>query len=219
MIRPLILPWASPGAFGMERTSTGLFDAGWVPGGFGRDVRCVEFSSQPLGDGRHFFVGRAVPGLRTVHKIKMLPIGWRSASGCIGGPSLATTQAALAGQLQAQNPSKPAKPARRIDLFLLLGITVALAATIAGIRATGVSIGYFLQPTGAVIVLGGTLGVILITTPRRSLFHSFHRVRELINAQEVDRFEGVGSRHGALPPATKSRGIDLCSPRLRRAYS
>jgi len=102
---------------------------------------------------------------------------------------LATTQAALAGQLQAQNPSKPAKPARRIDLFLLLGITVALAATVAGIRATGVSIGYFLQPTGAVIVLGGTLGVILITTPRRSLFHSFHRVRELINAQEVNREE------------------------------
>ena len=102
---------------------------------------------------------------------------------------MATTQAALAGQLQAQNPSKPAKPARRIDLFLLLGITVALAATIAGIRATGVSIGYFLQPTGAVIVLGGTLGVILITTPRRSLFHSFHRVRELINAQEVNREE------------------------------
>jgi chemotaxis protein MotA len=102
---------------------------------------------------------------------------------------LATTQAALAGQLQAQNQSKPAKPARRIDLFLLLGITVALAATIAGIRATGVSIGYFLQPTGAVIVLGGTLGVILITTPRRSLFHSFHRVRELINAQEVNREE------------------------------
>ena len=102
---------------------------------------------------------------------------------------MATTQAALAGQLQAQNPSKPAKPARRIDLFLLLGITVALAATVAGIRATGVSIGYFLQPTGAVIVLGGTLGVILITTPRRSLFHSFHRVRELINAQEVNREE------------------------------
>ena len=100
---------------------------------------------------------------------------------------MATTQAALSEHLQTQKAPERAKTARRLDLFFLLGVAIALGATVAGIHATGVSITYFLQPTGAVIVLGGTLGVIFVTTPRRSLMHSLQRVRELITAQEVDR--------------------------------
>jgi chemotaxis protein MotA len=53
--------------------------------------------------------------------------------------------------------------------MMLAGVAVAIAATVAGIAATGVRIGYFFQPTGLLIVLGGTLGVILITTPANSL--------------------------------------------------
>ena len=57
----------------------------------------------------------------------------------------------------------------------------------AGIISTGIGLRYFLQPTGALIVLGGTLGVTLITTPPSSLFHSISRVRHLFSAPSADR--------------------------------
>jgi chemotaxis protein MotA len=74
----------------------------------------------------------------------------------------------------------------RLDGLFLAGLLIATAAILIGIASTGVSLSYFLQPTGAVIVLGGTLGVTLITTPRYSLIHSARRVKELLTASETD---------------------------------
>jgi chemotaxis protein MotA len=70
---------------------------------------------------------------------------------------------------------------------MLLGVAVALAAMVAGIAVTGVKAAYFLQPTGALIVLGGTLGVIILTTPRAGLMNSARRVAELLWAPDIDR--------------------------------
>jgi len=97
---------------------------------------------------------------------------------------LATTQTALAALPQTQSAPKRST---RFDLGLIAGIAIALASTIAGICSTGVSFTYFLQPTGVVIVLGGTLGVILVTTPRHAIRHSLRRVRELVTVPEVNR--------------------------------
>ncbi len=68
-----------------------------------------------------------------------------------------------------------------------MGIVLAFGATIAGISATAVGLSYFLQPAGALIVLGGTIGVILITTPAHALLDSARRVKELFSACQVDR--------------------------------
>lgn len=81
---------------------------------------------------------------------------------------------------------KPART-RQLDLAMFTGVAIALAATIAGIAVTGVNPAYFLQPTGALIVLGGTLGVIILTTPRAGLVHSARHVAELLWAPGVDR--------------------------------
>jgi chemotaxis protein MotA len=70
---------------------------------------------------------------------------------------------------------------------MLAGIAIVLAAVIAGIASTGVQLSYFLQPTGALIVLGGTLGVTFIATPRTALFNAAGRVAELIRAPRVNR--------------------------------
>jgi chemotaxis protein MotA len=70
---------------------------------------------------------------------------------------------------------------------MLAGILVALAATVAGIALTGVGLSYFFQPVGVLIVLGGTLGVTLITTPRRALLHAIQRVTGLLRPQTTDR--------------------------------
>ena len=99
---------------------------------------------------------------------------------------MATPQAALSRPLTI---SELAPRLRRpsLDLSFLVGIVIALGAVIAGICATHVSLAYFLQPTGLLIVLGGTLGVMLVTTPRHSLVHSARRIVDLFAADEVHR--------------------------------
>lgn len=100
---------------------------------------------------------------------------------------MAATPAALGEQVRAQAAPEGASSARRIDLLFVAGVAVALGAVIAGVHAAGISVVYFFQPTGALIVLGGTFGVMLITTPRHSLFHSLRRVLDLATTQEVNR--------------------------------
>jgi chemotaxis protein MotA len=100
---------------------------------------------------------------------------------------LATPQAALSRQLTTREPADRPRLPGRLDVSFFAGILIALGAIVTGICATHVGFAYFLQPTGAVIVLGGTLGVILITTPRHSLLHSAQRIRDLFAVDEVDR--------------------------------
>ncbi len=90
-------------------------------------------------------------------------------------------------QLKRAKVENPAPPSRRIDLGILVGIAIAVIAVVAGIATTGVSLRYFFQPTGALIVLGGTIGVIFITTTRRGLLHTAQRVSELVWTPHVDR--------------------------------
>ncbi len=73
------------------------------------------------------------------------------------------------------------------DGWIIAGIAIALTTVIAGIASTGVNLRYFLQPTAAWIVLGGTLGVTLITTPRKSLLHAVRRVLGLLHQPAADR--------------------------------
>jgi chemotaxis protein MotA len=78
-------------------------------------------------------------------------------------------------------------PSTSLDLWMLAGIAIAALALGAGIASTGVNLHYFLQPTGALIVVGGTLGVTLIANPRRALFDAIHRVMELLRPEKVSR--------------------------------
>lgn len=100
---------------------------------------------------------------------------------------MATSEVALAQQLHGSKSIGRRSRPLHIDIFLLVGIGIALGAAILGLRSTGVSFTYFLQPTGAVMVLGGTFGVMLITTPRHALIHSLRRVVALTSASETDR--------------------------------
>ena len=79
---------------------------------------------------------------------------------------MATTQAALTEEVRAYTAQDRARPRRRIDLLFVLGLVVALGAIMAGVAAAGISVTYFFQPAGALIVIGGTLGVMLVTTPK-----------------------------------------------------
>src|SRR6266481_3016444 len=98
--------------------------------------------------------------------------------------SLSTSQAFLT---ELPEPGRISAGRRRLDLWMLAGIAIAIAATIAGVASTGVSPTYFFQPTGALIVIGGTLGVTFITTPRVALFHSLRRVGDLFLPARLNR--------------------------------
>ncbi len=70
---------------------------------------------------------------------------------------------------------------------MLAGVVIAIAGTIAGIKSTGVNLTYFFQPAGALIVVGGTLGIALITTPQSSLRHSARRVMGILRSEITNR--------------------------------
>jgi chemotaxis protein MotA len=70
---------------------------------------------------------------------------------------------------------------------MLAGLLIAAGAVIAGVSATGVNLRYFLQPTGVLIVLGGTLGVTLIAAPRAALERTLRCLSELSRSGVMDR--------------------------------
>src|SRR5215472_8059410 len=67
------------------------------------------------------------------------------------------------------------------DRWMFTGIGVAIAALVAGLATTGISPRYFLHPTGAIIVLGCTAGVTLISTPRSCIKSAVARILELFH--------------------------------------
>ena len=99
---------------------------------------------------------------------------------------MAAPQQALTKPILPEVASKAVKPPG-VDIFLLAGIAIALAATMLGLHAAGVALSYFVQPVAAAIVLGGTFGVMLVTTPRQALAHTLHRVTGLLAPAEVNR--------------------------------
>lgn len=129
---------------------------------------------------------------------------------------MATTQAALSEQVRPEPARETVRPARRIDFLFIAGIAVALGAVIAGVHAAGISIGYFFQPTGALIVVGGTLGVMLVTTPSHSLVHSLRRVLALATSHPVDR-EALIEQIVFYTRVARRGGVAAIEPLLVRA--
>jgi chemotaxis protein MotA len=95
-----------------------------------------------------------------------------TASLAASSPSIASTTAAIVPNTPKERPP--------IDVGLLLGLAIAGVAIIAGVASTGINLGYFFQPTGALIVLGGTFGVILISSPPAALARALRRVAALL---------------------------------------
>jgi len=116
-------------------------------------------------------------------------------------------------------PSETA-PRRRLDLSMLAGIAIALATTIAGVAATGIKLTYFFQPTGALIVLGGTLGVMFITTPLEALLHSARRLAGLAWTRDVNRAEVIGEILSCVRAARRVGllGLEPMIGRVKNAF-
>jgi len=115
-----------------------------------------------------------------------------------------------------QAPFAPFERPRKVDLGMLAGIAIAVIATVAGVASTGVSLRYFLQPTGALIVLGGTLGVTIITTPHAGLLSAARRVRELFRTSVLNREELI-DEIVSLSRVSRSKGLFAIEPLIEQA--
>ena len=112
----------------------------------------------------------------------------------------------------------PVSEPRRIplDLWALAGIAIAVFTAIAGIASTGLSLRYFLQPTAAWIVLGGTLGVMLVTTPRHTLVHAIHSVGRLFRQAATNR-EMLVDEIISYVRTARVNGLLATEPMIQRA--
>ena len=115
---------------------------------------------------------------------------------------------------------------RTIDRGTLLGVIVALSGVISGLLLDGGTLRQILQPTAALIVLGGTLGAVMMQFPSRILLQTAYHLRYTLLepgigvAEVVEELVGYCShvrRHGMLTLDAKLERIE--DDFLRRALT
>jgi chemotaxis protein MotA len=104
-----------------------------------------------------------------------------------------------------------------VDLGLVLGLAIAAAAIVAGIGTTGIGLGYFFQPTGALIVIGGTIGVTLISSPRTALARALRRVARLFRPSPSEGAEATIEELLDFAKSARNFGILRIEPALPKA--
>jgi chemotaxis protein MotA len=121
------------------------------------------------------------------------------------------TTATIADQRESRLP-----PVRRerggVDGGMLLGIAIAAIALFAGIAVTGVSARYFFQSTGLLIVVGGTLGVTLITTPLATLSMAFRRALQLFSSAASPKREDLIEEIVSYAKVVRIQGLLAIEP-------
>ena len=89
----------------------------------------------------------------------------------------------------ASSPGKPAfsgKSGGRIDIATVGGIALALSAILGGLLLEKGSIFDIAQYTAAIIVLGGTAGAVMVSTPMKVLKGAFRRFGSVFQEKEID---------------------------------
>src|ERR1700729_2305075 len=123
-------------------------------------------------------------------------------------------------------PEQPKPPGRRPDIATLGGIAVALAGILGGLLLEKGSIQDVAQVTAAMIVMGGTLGAVLVTTPLpvflracRGLSSAFVE-RRSSTAATIDsliRYATLARKNGIVSLEEKASAI--ADPFMRKALN
>jgi chemotaxis protein MotA len=130
--------------------------------------------------------------------------------------------------MAAETPVKPApaKPKTRPDLATLGGLVVAVGGMIGGLILEGGKVQDVAQVTAAIIVLAGTLGAVMVTTPLDVLLRAAARFKDLILVASVSpefvmdqiiEFAGKARKQGIVSLEQDADAVQ--DPFLRKALS
>jgi chemotaxis protein MotA len=81
-----------------------------------------------------------------------------------------------ADKTKKAQPAKPRKTGTKLDLATIGGLILAIGGIMTGMTLEGGSVREILQPTAALIVFGGTIGAVMITTPLGVLVRAMRSV-------------------------------------------
>jgi chemotaxis protein MotA len=115
---------------------------------------------------------------------------------------------------------------KRLDLATVAGIFIAFAGILGGLTMEKGDVGDVAQITAALIVLGGTCGAVLVTTPLRVALRAFAALR-LMLMEEADGAPEIASQLIHYSSEARKSGIvslekqsdDITDPFLRKAMS
>src|ERR1700683_1021729 len=107
-----------------------------------------------------------------------------------------------------KDPSKVRIRSTRPDIASLAGLLVAAAALLGGLLMDGGKVSDVTQITAAIIVLGGTLGAVMVTSPLSSLLSAIGGLKQVF-WEDVIHMDTAIDEIVAL--ATKARKSSLIS--------
>jgi chemotaxis protein MotA len=111
----------------------------------------------------------------------------------------------MADKEQNQGQLRSVRP----DIASILGLAVALGALIGGLLLDGGKVSDITQVTAAIIVLGGTLGAVMVTSPLSSLISAAAGIKKLF-LEDVIHFDvAIDEIVGYATKARKSSLISL----------
>ncbi len=123
--------------------------------------------------------------------------------------------------------AKPAKKrAARLDLATAAGLVVSLGGILGGLLIEGGKIGDILQFTAAMIVLGGTAGAVLVSTPLKTLGGGLRRFHAVLfdsapsltgEIEEVIGYAAKARKNGLV--SLEDEALKVQDPFLRKALN
>jgi chemotaxis protein MotA len=107
-----------------------------------------------------------------------------------------------------QNSKPESKTRSRLDVTALLGIVVSVGGILGGLILEGGRVADVAQVTAALIVIGGTLGAIMLTTPFSIIRSAVGRLKIILVEQSITPAEIIDS---IVVYATKARKTGIVS--------
>jgi chemotaxis protein MotA len=96
-----------------------------------------------------------------------------------------------------------------LDKATLGGVVIAIAGILGGMTIEGGKIAQILQPTAAMIVLGGTIGGVMISYPLPVVISSFKRLNQVVFEQGIDMNSLIKEMVGYAQKARKEGIVSL----------
>src|SRR5579862_8105896 len=109
----------------------------------------------------------------------------------------------------ADEPSPPKSSRNKPDFATFTGVLLGIGGIVGGLLAEGGKLKDILQATAALIVLGGTAGAVLISTPLSTVAGALRRVRGVVFDAVPPLAAGVEEMVGYAIKARKNGLVSL----------